>query len=131
MTTFRDQFEAPVHRLYGGDDDADTLLSFAPDEIHYRPRLLSLAEAAEQVPLSEKQLRRVATRKPEPGRVASPFLKVEGRWMVYEDELHAWVKRRAEEDAETAASAPAPRRRRRPTKTAGTLAAVLAEEDAA
>lgn len=50
------------------------------------PRLLTIAQAAEVVPLSSKQLYRVAAR---PG---GPFRKVEGRLMVYEDDLHRWVR---------------------------------------
>lgn len=49
-------------------------------------RLLSLADAAEVVPLSQKTLYRVA----QSGR--GPFRKVEGRWMVYADDLHEWVR---------------------------------------
>lgn len=49
-------------------------------------RLLSLARAAEIVPLSKTTLYRVAE------RGSGPFYKVEGRWMVYEVELHAWVR---------------------------------------
>jgi hypothetical protein len=49
-------------------------------------RLLTIAEAAEVVPLSAKQLYRVAE------RADSPFRKVEGRLMAYEDELHRWIK---------------------------------------
>lgn len=99
----------------------------AAEDAAQRPRLLSLAEAAEVVPLSEKQLRRVATRKPEPGIPASPFLKVEGRWMAYEDDLHEWVRASAEASAKPT---PAPPRRRRPAKrpAGGPLAAVLAED---
>lgn len=48
-------------------------------------RLLSLADAAEIVPLSQKTLYRVA----QSGR--GPFRKVEGRWMVYADDLQEWV----------------------------------------
>jgi hypothetical protein len=49
-------------------------------------RLLTIAEAAGVVPLSAKQLYRVAA------RPDSPFRKVEGRWVAYEDELHRWIK---------------------------------------
>lgn len=49
-------------------------------------RVLSLADAAEVVPLSQKTLYRVA----QSGR--GPFRKVEGRWMVYDDDLHEWVR---------------------------------------
>lgn len=48
-------------------------------------RLLTIAEAAEVVPLSVKQLYRVAD------RADSPFRKVERRWMVYAAELHRWI----------------------------------------
>lgn len=48
--------------------------------------LLTLAEATNVVPLSKTTLYRVAE------RGDGPFLKVEGRWMVYVDELHAWVR---------------------------------------
>ena len=49
-------------------------------------QILTLAEAVEIVPLSEKTLRRVAQ------RGEGPFLKLAGRWMVYEDDLHRWVR---------------------------------------
>ena len=49
-------------------------------------RLLSLADAAVVVPLSQKTLYRVA----QSGR--GPFRKVEGRWMAYADDLHEWVR---------------------------------------
>ena len=49
-------------------------------------RLLTVAQAAAVVPLSTKQLYRVAKRED------GPFRKVEGRWMVYEGELHRWIK---------------------------------------
>lgn len=49
-------------------------------------RLLTIAEAAGVVPLSVKQLYRVAERED------GPFRKVENRWMAYEDELHRWIK---------------------------------------
>lgn len=49
-------------------------------------RLLTVPEAAEVVPLSVKQLYRVAK------RADSPFRKVEGRLMAYEDALHRWIK---------------------------------------
>ncbi len=49
-------------------------------------RLLTVAEAAEVVPLSTKQLYRVAE------RADSPFRKVEGRWMAYANELHRWIR---------------------------------------
>jgi excisionase family DNA binding protein len=48
--------------------------------------VLTLKEAAEEVKLSEKTLRRVAT------RGDGPFLKVENRWRVYRLELHAWMR---------------------------------------
>lgn len=48
--------------------------------------LLTIAQAAEVVPLSAKQLYRVAE------RADSPFRKVEGRLMAYEDALHRWIK---------------------------------------
>lgn len=50
------------------------------------PRLLTIAQAAGIVPLSSKQLYRVAA------RADSPFRKVEGRLMVYADDLHRWIK---------------------------------------
>jgi hypothetical protein len=49
-------------------------------------RLLTIAAAAEIVPLSTKQLYRVAARR------GGPFRKVEGRLMAYEDDLHHWIK---------------------------------------
>lgn len=51
--------------------------------------LLTIAQAAEVVPLSVKQLYRVAERED------SPFRKVEGRWMVYAADLHRWIKSHA------------------------------------
>jgi excisionase family DNA binding protein len=68
--------------------------------------LLSLAEAASVVPLSEKTLYRVA----QEGR--GPFLKVEGRWIVYEDELHEWVQSHRPDGAGASTSVRRPRRRR-------------------
>lgn len=50
------------------------------------PRLLTVTEAAQVVPLSTKQLYRVAERED------GPFRKVEGRLMAYEDALHRWIK---------------------------------------
>jgi hypothetical protein len=48
--------------------------------------LLTVAQAAAVVPLSVKQLYRVA-------KIAGgPFRKVEGRWMAYEADLHRWIK---------------------------------------
>lgn len=68
--------------------------------------LLSLADAAEVVPLSEKTLYRVAQ------SGSGPFRKVERRWMVYEDELHEWVRSHRGEPAERRpAKRPQPRRR--------------------
>lgn len=49
-------------------------------------RVLTIEEAAGIVPLSVRQLRRVAV------RGGGPFRKVESRWMVYESELHDWVR---------------------------------------
>lgn len=70
-------------------------------------RILSLSEAAEIVPLSEKQLRRVAV------RGGGPFRKIENRWMVYESELHGWVRshKPRERDATSADPMPGPVRR--------------------
>jgi hypothetical protein len=48
--------------------------------------LLTVAQAAAVVPLSVKQLYRVAERED------SPFRKVENRWMVYANELHRWIR---------------------------------------
>jgi Helix-turn-helix domain len=76
------------------------------------PRLLTLAEAAELVPLSEKTLRRVATRDAREGGPSSPFRKVERRWMVYEDELHDWIR----EHPASRKSAAEPSRRPRPRR---------------
>jgi hypothetical protein len=50
------------------------------------PRLLTIAQAAEIVPLSVKQLYRVSARSD------GPFRKIEGRLMAYEDDLHRWVR---------------------------------------
>jgi len=50
------------------------------------PRLLTIAQAVEVVPLSSKQLYRVAARR------GGPFRKVEGRLMAYENDLHRWVR---------------------------------------
>lgn len=48
--------------------------------------LLTVAQAAAVVPLSAKQLYRVA-------KIAGgPFRKVEGRWMAYADDLHRWIR---------------------------------------
>jgi len=49
-------------------------------------RLLTIAEAAEVVPLSVKQLYRVAA------RPDGPFRKVERRLMAYEADLHRWIR---------------------------------------
>jgi hypothetical protein len=49
-------------------------------------RLLTVADAAAVVPLSAKQLYRVAASE------GGPFRKVENRWMVYEADLHRWVR---------------------------------------
>lgn len=68
-------------------------------------RLLTLAEAAKVTRLSESTLRRVTK------RGDGPFLKVEGRWIVYEEELHDWVRGHR--------SAPEPRPDPMPSTTAG------------
>jgi hypothetical protein len=52
-------------------------------------QLLTIAAAAEVVPLSVKQLYRVAE------RADSPFRKVESRWMVYAADLHRWIRKHA------------------------------------
>ena len=52
-------------------------------------RILTVEEAAEIVKLSPRQLYRVARE----GR--APFFKPEGRWRIYEDDLHAWVRSHA------------------------------------
>jgi hypothetical protein len=62
-------------------------------------RLLTVAEAAEVVPLSAKQLYRVAA------RPDSPFRKVEGRLMAYEVELHRWIREHPTGGAEAPAAA--------------------------
>ena len=49
-------------------------------------RLLTIAEAAEVVPLSAKQRYRVAERED------GPFRKVEGRLMAYAADLHRWIR---------------------------------------
>jgi hypothetical protein len=71
-------------------------------------RILSIEEAAEILPLSTRQLYRVARRED------GPFFKAEGRWMVYESELHDWVrshKPRERANAATVDAMPLPRRR--------------------
>lgn len=83
--------------------------------------LLTLVEAAAVVPLSAKTLYRVAQ------RGEGPFHKVEGRWMVYENELHEWVR---SHHARTAERPPHRRRRRSRPPAARSLAAVLAEDAA-
>jgi hypothetical protein len=69
----------------------------APPPAAAESRLLTVAEAAEVVPLSAKQLYRVAA------RPDSPFRKVEGRLMVYAAELHSWVREHST-DSEASAS---------------------------
>lgn len=79
-------------------------------------RLLSLAGAAAVVPLSQKTLYRVA----QSGR--GPFRKVEGRWMVYADDLHEWVRSHPTGQASEAS----PLARKRPRRRgAGMRARVL------
>lgn len=56
-----------------------------PDDAAGESPLLTVAQAAEVVPLSAKQLYRVAA------RPDSPFRKVEGRLMAYADDLHRWI----------------------------------------
>jgi hypothetical protein len=106
-------------------DEARSLLdAFAPGGPTVgRPHLLSLAEAAVVVPLSEKTLRRAAQDE------GPPFLKVKNRWMIFEDELHKWVRERAAEAAAEDDPEPRRRRARRPAAT-DSMAAVLAEEPA-
>lgn len=72
-------------------------------------RILTVEQSAEVIPLSTRQLYRVAR------EGGGPFRKVQGRWMAYESELHAWVRshkpvKRA--TAETVDAMPLPRRRR-------------------
>jgi hypothetical protein len=74
-TTFRTKVLAPP---WAAADEAP-----APAA---EPRLLTIADTAEVVPLSTKQLYRVAA------RADSPFRKVEGRLMAYEADLHRWIK---------------------------------------
>jgi hypothetical protein len=50
-------------------------------------RLLTVAEAAAETPLSAKQWYRVAERED------GPFRKVEGRLMAYEADLHNWIRK--------------------------------------
>lgn len=50
-------------------------------------RLLTVAEAADETPLSAKQWYRVAERED------GPFRKVEGRLMAYEADLHDWIRK--------------------------------------
>lgn len=75
--------------------------------------LLTIAQAAELVPLSEKTLRRVATREPREGEPPSPFRKVEGRWMVYADDLHDWIRAHPASRDVSAEPSRRPRPRRR------------------
>lgn len=49
-------------------------------------KVLSLKEAAEIMPLSERTLRRLAT------SGQGPFRKRAGRWMVTEADLEEWVR---------------------------------------
>ena len=49
-------------------------------------KVLTIAEAAEVLPLSEKTLYRLAL------RGESPFRKLGGRWMAVEDDLIEWVR---------------------------------------
>jgi excisionase family DNA binding protein len=79
-------------------------------------RVLSLADAAKVVPLSQKTLYRVA----QSGR--GPFRKVERRWMVYADDLHEWV--RSHPTGEPPGASPLARKRPR-RRGAGMRARVL------
>ena len=49
-------------------------------------RILSIAEAAEIVPLSEATLYRLAA------KGEAPFTKRAGKWMVIEADLYEWVR---------------------------------------
>jgi hypothetical protein len=62
-----------------------------------KERVLTLAEAAKEVPLSKTTLYRVAER----GDADSPFRKVEGRWLTTESDLIGWIRgdRRKEDPA--------------------------------
>ena len=71
------------------------------------PPLLSLADAAEIVPLSQKALYRIAQSD------TGPFRKVGNRWMVYADDLHEWVRSHPTGKASSAAPSRRPRSRRR------------------
>lgn len=53
-------------------------------------QILNLAQAAKIVPLSAKTLRREAVERTRRGE--GPFIQIRGRWMVYESELHDWVR---------------------------------------
>lgn len=68
--------------------------------------LLTLDQAAEIVPLSKTTLYRVAT------EGGGPFQKIRGRWLVYESELHEWVRSHRAPAARGNAD-PMPRRARR------------------
>lgn len=80
-------------------------------------RVLTLAEAAEVVPLSAKTLYRVAQ------RGEGPFRKVEGRWLVYETELHDWVRSYCRQPAERRPAKRSPSRRRGGSMRSRVLAA--------
>lgn len=82
-------------------------------------RVLSLADAAEVVPLSQKTLYRVA----QSGQ--GPFRKVEGRWLVYANDLHEWV--RSHPTGQASGASPLARKRPR-RRGAGMRARVLEAE---
>lgn len=86
-------------------------------------RILTVEESAGVVPLSARQLYRVAR------RGGGPFRKVEGRWMAYEDELHAWVRSHAprERSASSADPMPGPST---PRRSGGSLRSTVVELDA-
>jgi hypothetical protein len=61
--------------------------------------LLTVAQAADVVPLSTKQLYRVA-------KIAGgPFRKIEGRWMAYAADLHRWIREHPTGEPDTSAAA--------------------------
>lgn len=49
-------------------------------------RILSIAEAAQIVPLSEATLYRLAA------KGEAPFTKRAGKWMAFESDLYEWVR---------------------------------------
>ena len=83
---------------------------------------MSIEAAAEILPLSARQLYRVAY------RGGGPFRKIEGRWMAYESELHAWV--RSHKPRERDPISRDPMEPRQPKRSGGSLRAQVYELDA-